>query len=95
MNETALVSNQAGQVPDYWCAKLSYSIVFNSELLVSINGNLIWSSEGTSTGPYRGQVTLNIPEPLVAYEITFSAFVEQGKSGAVLVDEVRFIKKLK
>ena len=33
--------------PGYWCLSVSYSIVFSSELLISINGNLIWSSEGS------------------------------------------------
>jgi hypothetical protein len=42
----------------------------------------------TSTGPYRGQLTLNIPEPNIAYDITFTSFVEAGKAGAVLIDEL-------
>lgn len=84
-NET-LTDNSA--IPGYWCLSLTYSIVFNAELLISINGNLLWSSDGTDTGPYRGQVTLNIPEPYIAYDVTFAAFVEQSKAGAVLVDEL-------
>ena len=109
----------------HWCLTVSYSIIFSSELLISIDGNLIWSSEGITTGPYREKISINIPgrdqtksptsprtdlvrrnyflawtvrrshvtEPITSYDITFTALVERGKSGAVLIDEIRISEK--
>ena len=77
----------------HWCLTVSYSIIFSSELLISIDGNLIWSSEGITTGPYREKISINIPEPITSYDITFTALVERGKSGAVLIDEIHISEK--
>ena len=80
-------------LPGYWCLTVSYSIVFNAQLIISIDGTLIWSSAGISTGPHREQLTINIPEALSSYDLTFTAHIQQGKSGAVLVDEIDISKE--
>ena len=91
--QTAVTVSNPSLKLRHWCLTVSYSIIFSSELLISIDGNLIWSSEGITTGPYREKISINIPEPITSYDITFTALVERGKSGAVLIDEIHISEK--
>lgn len=58
-----------------WCVHFSYSIIFTPELVVNMNGNLLWSSEGISTGEFREHVAINIPKPIgrVAKHIIYAS----------------------
>ena len=59
--QTAVTVSNPSLKLRHWCLTVSYSIIFSSELLISIDGNLIWSSEGITTGPYREKISINIP----------------------------------
>lgn len=57
-------SSEPTEKSSSWCLRFSYSIVFTPELVVNMNGNLLWSSDGISTGEFREHVAINIPKPI-------------------------------